>query len=185
MVCPNCNYNNPDTNTYCDGCGTKLSFNVSKININSNQVDILSYVIKGLQSTIFGIIFCAIVLKFMIFGTSNVNYVVGFPFLICGLSVVLIGIVFLYRGTHSSSNASYDDLVKQDKTNKFFNKLDFIASNMYQIGFLLFWFGFLIFFDYQAILTWSEGGNQLVIFSLLFWAVGIFMVVKLFKGNKK
>ena len=59
-----------------------------------------------------------------------------------------------------------------------------IAYYIYIFGFLIFWFGFLIVFDYHAIKSWSNGGSRLFLFSLIFWLVGICVLVNNLKKNK-
>ena len=59
------------------------------------------------------------------------------------------------------------------------NIADKIFSKLYIVGFLLFWFGFLIVFDYIAI---TQGQMSMLAFSLVFWTVGIYVALKNFKG---
>lgn len=56
----------------------------------------------------------------------------------------------------------------------FFHKL-------YTIGFLIFWFGFLIVADYISI---NNKQYDMIIFSILFWIVGIYFAYKNFIKKK-
>ncbi len=58
------------------------------------------------------------------------------------------------------------------------NKVKNIGMKIYLLAFGLFWFGFLIVFDYLAI---RDGSIKLLLFSLIFWVAGIFGVVVKFK----
>ncbi|MDD2376985.1 MAG: hypothetical protein PHD15_06220 [Clostridia bacterium] len=60
--------------------------------------------------------------------------------------------------------------------NKIFKNL---GMKIYLIGFSLFWFGFLIIFDYTAI---QQKNVELLLFSLIFWIAGLFVVKKIFKN---
>jgi len=74
---------------------------------------------------------------------------------------------------------------KVKKSEKNFKKVRNIVNYIYIFCFLLFWFGFLIVFDTVAIKSWSDGGNSMFFSSLIFWAVGIYILINNIKKSKK
>ena len=63
-------------------------------------------------------------------------------------------------------------------------KVNTITNKLYIIGFFIFWFGFLIVFDYIAIKDWPNGGSSSFLFSIIFWIIGIHVFINKFKNNK-
>ena len=58
------------------------------------------------------------------------------------------------------------------------NKLVKIFNKVYVIAFLVYWFGFLIYFDYISIL---KKNFTLVFFSLIFYFIGLFFIYRRFR----
>ena len=94
-----------------------------------------------------------LLLHFMIKSPSP--KIIFIPFLICSLSMVGKNIARI--------------------TNK--EKMEFIFGKMFTLGFLLFFIGFLIFADYVSI---RDKNYSLLIFSIPFWLIGIFLIRKRF-----
>lgn len=97
-------------------------------------------------------VFITILLIYFMIKTASPK-IIFVPFLICTISMIGKSI----------------SLIMEKK--KYVN----IFDKTFSIGFLLFWFGFLIFADYIAI---KDKQWQLVAFSLVFWIVGIYFAKK-------
>mgnify|MGYP003308201440 CR=1 FL=1 len=97
-------------------------------------------------------VFITILLIYFMIKTASPK-IIFVPFLICAISMIGKSI----------------SLIMEKK--KYVN----IFDKTFSIGFLLFWFGFLIFADYIAI---KDKQWQLVAFSLVFWIVGIYFAKK-------
>ena len=80
------------------------------------------------------------------------------------------------------SGVVYDES-KVEETHNRMEKINKFSDNLYLYGFLTFWFGFLIVFDYFAIKDWANGGSTMFFISLTFWAAGIFMLFKKRKNS--
>ena len=97
-------------------------------------------------------VFITILLIYFMIKTSSPK-IIFVPFLICAISMIGKSI----------------SLIMEKK--KYVN----IFDKSFTIGFLLFWFGFLIYANYIAI---KDKQWQLVAFSLVFWIVGIYFAKK-------
>lgn len=105
-------------------------------------------------------VFITILLIYFMIKTTSPK-IIFVPFLICAISMI---------------GKSISLLMEKKKYVNVFDK-------SFTIGFLLFWFGFLIFADYIAI---KDKQWQLVVFSLVFWIAGIYFIKKrLFKQKEK
>lgn len=132
------------------------------------------YVVEGIIVTLFAIKFIWFCGNVYINGADFITKISIIPFAICGLGVLLKGVTDLAYGFNIKKigNDVYDlDEVKPD----FHKKLNKICSKIFVIGFLLFWFGFLIVFDYLAM---QDGEKGIVAFSIIFWVVGIYFAIK-------
>ena len=132
------------------------------------------YVIVGIIIILFAIRFIWFCGNVYINGADFITKISIIPFTICGLGVLLKGVTDLAHGLNirKIGNDVYDlDEVKPD----FYKKLNKICSKIFVIGFLLFWFGFLIFIDYLAI---QRGEKEILAFSIIFWVVGIYFAIK-------
>ena len=56
------------------------------------------------------------------------------------------------------------------------------AKKVYEIEFFVYWFGFLIYWDYQNLMS---GNYSAVLFSIIFWLGGGFFVYKRFTRKKE
>ena len=81
--------------------------------------------------------------------------IIFIPFLICSLSMV---------------GKSIARIMNKEK-------MEFIFGKMFTLGFLLFFIGFLIFAGYVSI---RDKNYSLLIFSIPFWLIGIFLIRKRF-----
>ena len=105
-------------------------------------------------------IFITVLLLHFYIKTPN-GKLVFIPFLICSISL-LIKNIFL--------------ILNKDKYAVIFNKI-------FSIGFLLFWFGFLIFLCYTSVMNKAY---SLLLFSIPFWIGGIYIMKKrLMKSSTK
>ncbi len=91
---------------------------------------------------------------------------------ICVLPFLTVGVVLLIRGivglilVLKVRKGKKDDNVSAESV---FN-LDIAHKIINMLGFILFWFGFLIIFDYFAI---KQSQMSMLVASLIFWALGI------------
>lgn len=139
----------------------------------------LKEVITGIVTILGGLpfsIFCGLG---VFNGADNITRIVFIPFFICGLTILIRGFVYFIKGLNLKKALNDTDVLAEDvfENDDKLNIVDKIFSKLYLVGFLLFWFGFLIVFDYIAI---RDGQTSMFIFSLLFWAVGIFVAIKNF-----
>ena len=104
-------------------------------------------ILKLVRSFLLTIILCIIY-----FFTKN-GKVIMIPFIFCSVALLLKDLFIVI------------------------NKVKYIKifDNIYIISFLVFWFGFLLYFDYLCI---KDKNYQLLLFSLIFWLIGISIVKK-------
>lgn len=116
-------------------------------------------VYQHIITTISGAIFTAIMMWLETKAADNATRVILLPFFIAGMGVFLQGLLPLvfYKNQRIVAN---------------------IGKKIYLFGFLLYWFGFLIVFDISAIRDKNIG---MALFSLVFWAVGIWLLISNFK----
>ena len=76
------------------------------------------------------------------------------PFLICSTSVLIKNICLL---------------MNKEKYVEFFNKI-------FTVGFLLFWFGFLIYWCYKSLI---DKDYSLLLFSIPFWISGVYIIKRI------
>ncbi len=107
---------------------------------------------------VFSVFITGLLTYFMINTTSL--KIVFVPFLICGISMVMktIGQIF-----------------EKEKMTFFFDRL-------FKTGFFLYGFGFLIFADYIAL---KNKQYDMLVYTLLFWAVLVFIFKRVFFNNNK
>lgn len=151
---------------------------------NNDKFEAAALIFKGVQTSFVGAIFSSITFWIFIDGADTFTKVAILPFLICGVAVLINGISVLIQGLNMKktinnieSGSIYDESKIKETHNKM-EKVNRFSSNLYLYGFLTFWFGFLIVFDYIAIKDWSKGGSSMFFISLIFWAAGIFMLFK-------
>lgn len=116
-------------------------------------------IFQAIIKFIFGCIFTFFFTWGFINSSNNVTRIIFIPFTIISIGILLGGLLPLVFYNNQR-------LVRN------------IGRKVYLFGFLLYWFGFLIFFDYSAI---KNGNVQLLIFSSIFWIIGIFALVKSIK----
>ncbi|MBQ2938581.1 MAG: hypothetical protein IJE05_06915 [Clostridia bacterium] len=113
---------------------------------------------KGLiTSRLIYSIIASVILTNMYIKTPNGKLIL-FPFMICSFALTIKYIFMLFD---------------KDKYARIFNKI-------YTIGFLLFMFGFLIFWCYKGIV---DKQYSMLIFSIPFWIAGIYIIRKRFRNN--
>ena len=110
----------------------------------------------GFANIISGLIFTGFCLWIFINAADIITRIAIVPFTIAGIGILLKGLSPLL----------------------FKNKLKNLGMKIYLFGFSLFWFGFLIVFDYLSI---TQGDIQLALFSIIFWIVGLAMIINQFK----
>ena len=149
---------------------------------NNNNIEVWIFeVFQGIGTIISGSIFSGICGWIFIKAANSITRIVIIPFLISGLAVLIKGIVALLHGLNLRKGMNDENISAESVFYKY-EKLNIaykIFSKLYIVGFLLFWFGFLIVFDYFAI---KQGQMSMLAFSLIFWIVGIYVAIKNFKG---
>lgn len=169
MLCPKCNYENKNTNINCIHCGYPLvDMNQIELNDNKNDNDYTS-VAEGIMDITEGVLICGIFSVFILRGSDTETKMVCIPFLVCGIALLIQGIAKSASRLSSSTNTS---------------KASHIAKNLYLIVFFAFCFGALTLYDIKAIMSWSSGGSEMFLFSLMFWFVIIFIIIIKKKNNK-
>lgn len=111
-----------------------------------------------LSRLLYSILFM-LILIYLYVKTPN-GKIVLIPFLVCGTAVTLKNIFLLKE---------------KDNYIMIFNKI-------YIVGFMLFWFGYLIYFSYISIINKEY---SLLLFSIPFWIVGISILRKKLFDNFK
>ena len=171
MKCHYCNNEIDDKAEECPICGVVFDRKAEKEEyiFHSKKAD---SVFEKIYYTISGLIYMgfggAIISSF--WNPSFMSVIPLWGFLIIGITLFLQGII---------------KIILAFKNNEVVDKIDTICSAGYSIGFLVLWFGFLIFFDYTIIST-SEMSVALpaLLFTLIFWGFGIYMVISIIKQLK-
>lgn len=120
---------------------------------------------------IVAVVFIAICIWFMITAKNNYIKIIFIPFLICGIAVMVSGFLNVLR----ILNKKPAEKIK-------IKKMLSLSKKVYLIGFSIFWFGFLIVFDVFMIL---QRNVSMLIFSLVFWVVGISVITQNWKYHSK
>ena len=150
------------------------------MNNNNNVKFLLIEIIKIISTLIASLIFTGICVEIFIKAANSITRIAIIPIFISAISLLIKDIVTLIkvlkiRKRVNDSNISTDDVFN---TYEKLNILEKNFSKLYIVGFLLFWFGFLIVVDYFAI---KQGQMSILVFSLIFWGVGIYIAIKNFK----
>lgn len=145
---------------------------------NNNNIEVWMFeLLRGISTIIGGSIFSGVCGWVFIKAADSITRIVIIPFIICGLAVLIQGIIALLQGLNLRKGMNDEKISAEsvfDKHEKL-NIADKIFSKLYIVGFLLFWFGFLIVFDYFAI---KQGQMSILVFSLIFWIAGIYVAIK-------
>mgnify|MGYP004503281023 CR=1 FL=1 len=151
------------------------------MNNNNNDNNIEAWMVQGIILIIVGSVFSGVCVRFLVDITdTSMPRVVIIPFLICGLAVLIKGTVSLSQGLNIKKGMKDESISAESVFDKH-EKLkitDKIFSKLYVVAFLIFWFGFLIAFDYFAI---KQGQMSMLAVSLIFWIAGIYIAIKKLK----
>ena len=109
-------------------------------------------------------------------GADLITRLAIIPFFICAVAVFISSILPIKERIDQNKIDS-GKVNEKKKRKKRKRNLSKIVSNIYAIGFLLFWFGFLIFFTIG--ITKQEGYTS-ILFTLPFWGVGFFAIYFIF-----
>ena len=136
---------------------------------------------KGIGYTIGGVILSGISYMFVFRGADYITKIIGIPFLICGLSVLIYGILIIIAGVNTKKHT--DDYINGKLDTKKVKKIESsikkggnFAHYIYTFGFAIFWFGLLIVSDITYIKSWSDGGDFMFFVSLFLWIIGICVI---------
>lgn len=155
--------------------------------INDVKTEAFITLFSSIGTIVGGLIFSVFCFFVFIKGADTFTRVVIIPFLICGIAVLIKGLSLLFQGINmmkavkNVEDGNFSNAVEIEKTHKKLIKVNNFTNNLYIFGFLIFWFGFLIVFEYFAIKDWSNGGSSMFFFSFIFWIAGIFILVKNFR----
>lgn len=155
--------------------------------INDVKTESFITLFSSIGTIIGGLVFSGFCFFVFIKGADTFTRVVIIPFLICGITVLIKGLSLLFQGINmmkavkNVEDGNFSNAIEIEKTHKKLIRADDFAHKLYIFSFLIFWFGFLILFDYLAIKDWSNGGSSMFFFSFIFWIAGIFILVKNFK----
>ena len=148
--------------------------------MNNDKINRLMIIFNSITNTIMGLIISLFCTSIITNTSDNFTKVIIIPFLICGDAILIKGIVTLFQGFKMLKSRKNIRNEIEDIEQKI-TKINHITTKLYTIGFSIFWFVFLIVFDYLAIKEWQNDGSTLFFFSFIFWIAGIFIVVKNFK----
>lgn len=153
-----------------------------KNKISEVKLDAKIKIYMGIVTLIGSIPFCAFCGLGIIKGADIFTKIVMIPFFICSIamffksfSILIQGVNMLKTLNHIENEEDFE-IDKAQRKYKNIEKAKVFTNKLYLIGFFIFWFGFLIVFDYLAIKDWNNGGNRMFFFSLLFWVVGIYFI---------
>lgn len=125
-------------------------------------------------------IFTGICVWGFLHAADYVTRIVIIPIFICAFAVLIKDIIILIKTINLRVAINNDDVSTENALNKNekLNIVNKIISKFYVFGFLLFWFGFLILFDYIAI---KQREILYVVGSIIFWIIGIKIAINNFK----
>ncbi|MCR5704904.1 MAG: hypothetical protein K6G85_09805 [Eubacterium sp.] len=144
--------------------------------------------IKEILTNVFALIRSALyvgVLVTIFFLTNNsTTRIILIPFLICFIAFFIKEFISFksFMISHKKMNEDYIPIEDEAKKINSLNKVTSFFSKLYNLGFFLFWFPFLIFADYIAI---KNNRKDLLIGTLIFWIVGIVLAVSTFKKTNR
>lgn len=104
-------------------------------------------------------IFITCVLGSLFFKGNVTTRIIMLPFLVCVIAIVGRSVCYMI------DKLQYDGIFKK----------------IYIVSFLVYWFGFLIYFDYVSL---QEKHYGMLFFSIPFWIAGISIVCKFFFSRK-
>lgn len=149
---------------------------------SDKRIEAFVLLLSSIVSIILGIVF----MSFISFSTKNIDIFVMaflFLFLICGSCMLSCGLLFFLEGIYIlisiRSIKSIDSLENNRLENNLdkFRKAEKIIKNVCILTLLVFFVVVLLVYDYQAIVTWSDGGSFGFLFSLIFWFVIIWSIL--------
>ena len=200
VKCPVCGSENKNTNIACEKCGNKLidEEQIQKL-INEEQIqkvysnitaDIsqkyFSLITTGAAQAVAGIAISALLIYFEFNSGNRQTRMILIPFIILGVLATAYGISQVVEGKNIKkrlNDLSIDnlDVKKIEQNDKETTGISTIFFKLYLGVFLLFLFGTLLITDISAIKEWSDGGDSTFFCTIIFWAAGIYVVIKEFK----
>lgn len=147
-----------------------------------------NYILLAFSSLI-GIIVSSFILSICIkvfkFPDNSSLSIIVIPFFICIIAVLLEKVIAFILGCAMLILIGKENYEKQAKMNEIYGKIVIFSKKMYIVGFSIFWFGFLIVFDYLLIKEWSSTSIIALLFTLIFWVAGFRIIKKNWKKFKK
>jgi ABC-type multidrug transport system fused ATPase/permease subunit len=122
-------------------------------------------VIFKLASGLIVMLFC---LWLVIKGADVFSKIAFLPFLVCSMALFFGGVI-------STIGLFFSNKISLESIERCFN----IINKVYIISFLSYWFGFLIFLDVGIVIGFISSESKIfpLLFSLIFWAVGIYIAI--------
>lgn len=133
-------------------------------------------ILEDALKVIFSFSFVIFTIWVFVKGADLITRLAIIPFFICAVAVFISSILPIKERIDQNKIDS-GKVNEKKKRKKRKRNLSKIVSNIYAIGFLLFWFGFLIFFTIG--ITKQEGYTS-ILFTLPFWGVGFFAIYFIF-----
>ena len=147
-------------------------------------------IINGIFTLIPGIALLIFCLFLFFKGAGIIEKVISIPFGFIAIAIIIKALSMILQGInliiyiHKIKKEDYNKITKIENNSNKLYKTSNISNYIYIIGFLIFWFGFLMIFDYYTIKFWNDNGSQLFFFSLIFWAAGIYIIYKNIRQKK-
>lgn len=191
VKCPVCGSENKNTNIACEKCGNKL-INEEQIqkaysNITADiSQDYDSLITAGAVQAVVGIAISVLLIYFEFNSGDRQTRMILIPFIILSILATAYGISQVVEGKNlkkrpNDLSINNLDAKKTEQNDKKTTGTSIIFFKLYLAIFLLSWFGMILIVDISAIKEWSSGGKLTFLYTIIFWAVGIYIAIKEFK----
>ena len=103
----------------------KPSLNIQQDSVQDAKIESFAEVFSGIVTTIGGAIFSVGSSKIVFKGVDNITKIVGIPFLICGIAVLIYSISMIIKGINTKKNTNdyVNGKLNMDKVKKTLKKL--------------------------------------------------------------
>lgn len=133
-------------------------------------------ILEDALKVIFSLVFVGFTIWVFVKGADLITRLAIIPFFICAVAVFIYSILPIKeRIDQNKIDSGKTNEQKKRKRGK--KKLSKILYKMFAVGFLLFWFGFLILFCISIV---KQEGFLPTLFTLPLWLAGFFIIYKIF-----